>query len=73
MKTQDLSNIMKTFKDKLEFEDKLEEAISKWINSFTVDQLKAYVQDDLRHYYTNSADEEETLIFIQDMETLRVR
>ena len=52
------------------FEDKLEKAISKWTASLTPDQLISYVQDDLQHYYTNSADEEEALIFIQEMDTL---
>ena len=51
------------------FEDKLEKAIIRWTDSLNIDQLISYVQDDLGHYYTNSADKEEALRFIQEMET----
>ena len=50
------------------FEDKLEEAIVRWTDSLDIDQLVTYVQEDLWSYYTSSADEEEALIFIQEME-----
>ena len=50
------------------FEDKLEEAIVRWTDSLDIDQLVTYVQEDLWSYYTSSADEEEALTFIQEME-----
>ena len=55
---------------KLDFnnEDKLEEAIVRWTDSLDIDQLVTYVQEDLWSYYTSSANEEEALTFIQEME-----
>jgi len=52
----------------MDIEDKLKQAISKWTNSLDVDQLKDCVQKDLWAYYTESADEEEALEFITEME-----
>lgn len=52
----------------MDIEDKLKQAISKWTNSLDVDQLKDCVQKDLWEYYTESADEEEALEFITEME-----
>jgi len=52
----------------MDIEDKLEEAITKWTNSLDIDQLINYVQEDLWAYYTESADEEEALEFITEME-----
>jgi len=52
------------------FEDKLEEAIVRWTDCLDIDQLVTYVQEDLWSYYTSSADKEEALTFIQDVETL---
>jgi len=57
---------MTTFEDKLE--EALEEAIVRWTDSLDIDQLVTYVQEDLWSYFTSSADEEEALIFIQEME-----
>ena len=50
------------------FKDKLEEAIVRWTDSLEIDQLISYVQEDLWVYYSESADEEEALTFIQEME-----
>ena len=50
------------------FEDKLEEAVVRWTDSLDIDQLVTYVQEDLWSYYTSSADKEEALTFIQEME-----
>ena len=52
----------------MDIEDKLKQAISKWANSLDVDQLKDCVEKDLLVYYTESADEEEALEFITEME-----
>ena len=52
----------------MDIENKLEEAITKWTNSLDIDQLVNYVQEDLWAYYIESADEEETLEFIKEME-----
>ena len=52
----------------MDIEDKLEEAITKWTDSLDIDQLVNYVQEDLWAYYTESADEEEALQFIAEME-----
>ena len=49
-------------------EDRLEAAIVRWTDSLDIDQLVTYVQEDLWSYFTSSADEEEALIFIQEME-----
>ena len=51
------------------FEDKLEEAISRWTGDLNIDQLITYVQENLWEYYTDSADKEEALQFITKMET----
>ena len=49
-------------------EDKLEEAIMRFVDAMDIDNLLSYVSADLWEYYTESADEEEALIFIQEME-----
>ena len=51
-----------------EVEDKLEEAIMRFVDAMDIDNLVSYVSADLWEYYTESADEEEALQFIDDME-----
>ena len=53
---------------RVEVEDKLEEAIMRFVDAMDIDNLVSYVSADLWEYYTESADEEEALIFIQEME-----
>ena len=49
-------------------QDKLEDAIIRYAKGLDMEALLNYVTDDLWDYYTNSADEEEALAFIQEME-----
>ena len=49
-------------------EDKLEEAIMRFVDAMDIDNLVSYVSADLWEYYTESADEEEALQFIDNME-----
>ena len=53
---------------RVEVEDKLEEAIMRFVDAMDIDNLVSYVSADLWEYYTESADEEEALQFIDDME-----
>jgi len=53
---------------KVEIEDNLEQAIMRYVDGLDIDGLVNYVAADLWEYYTNSADEEEALSFIDEME-----
>ena len=53
---------------RVEVEDKLEEAIMRFVDAMDIDNLVSYVSADLWEYYTESADEEEALHFIDEME-----
>jgi hypothetical protein len=53
---------------KIETENKLEQAIMRYVDALDMEGLVNYVTSDLWEYYTNSADEEEALSFIGEME-----
>lgn len=53
---------------KVETENKLEQAIMRYVDALDTEGLVHYVTSDLWEYYTNSADEEEALSFIDEME-----
>jgi len=53
---------------RVEVEDKLEEAIMRFVDAMDMDGLVSYVSADLWEYYRESADEEEALQFIDEME-----
>ena len=49
-------------------QDKLKDAIIRYAKGLDMEALIDYVTVDLWGYYTGSADEEEALAFIQEME-----
>ena len=53
---------------RVEVQDKLEQAIMRFVDAMDMDGLVSYVSADLWEYYTESADEEEALQFIDEME-----
>ena len=53
---------------KAEVQDKLEQAIMRFVDAMDMDGLVSYVSADLWEYYRESADEEEALHFIDEME-----
>lgn len=53
---------------RVEVQDKLEEAIIRYVDAMDMDGLVSYVSADLWEYYTESADEEEVLRIIDEME-----
>jgi hypothetical protein len=56
---------------RVEVEDKLEQAIMRFVDAMDMDGLVSYVSADLWKYYRESAygaDEEEALQFIDEME-----
>jgi len=53
---------------KAEVQDKLEQAIMRFVDAMDMDGLVSYVSADLREYYRERADEEEALQFIDEME-----
>ncbi len=53
---------------KAEVQDKLEQAIMRFVDAMDMDGLVSYVSADLWGYYRESADEEEALQFIDEME-----
>lgn len=53
---------------RVEVEDKLEQAIMRFVDAMDMDGLVSYVSADLWEYYRESADEEEALQFIDEME-----
>lgn len=53
---------------RVEVQDKLEQAIMRYVDGLDMDGLVNYVTADLWEYYTDSADEEEALSFIDEME-----
>ena len=53
---------------KIETENKLEQAIMRYVDSLDMEGLVNYATSDLWEYYKNSADEEEALSFIDEME-----
>jgi len=50
-------------------EDRLEMAVIKYVDSLPLDTLVEWVTNDMWQYYRKSADNEEVLTFIQEMET----
>ena len=54
-------------------EDRLEMAVIKYVNSLPLDTLVEWVTNDMWQYYRKSADNEEVLTFIQEMETQHER
>ena len=52
---------------RVEVQDKLEEAIIRYVDAMDMDGLVSYVSADLWEYYTESADEEEVLQIIDAM------
>ena len=52
---------------RVEVQDKLEEAIIRYVDAMDMDGLVSYVSADLWEYYTESADEEEVLQLIDAM------
>ncbi len=53
---------------RVEVQDKLEQAIMRFVDAMDMDGLVSYVSADLWEYYTESADEEEVLQIIDEME-----
>ena len=53
---------------RVEVQDKLEQAIMRFVDAMDMDGLVSYVSADLREYYRERADEEEALQFIDEME-----
>jgi len=53
---------------KAEVQDKLEQAIMRFVDAMDMDGLVSYVSADLWEYYRERADEEEALQFIDEME-----
>jgi hypothetical protein len=53
---------------RVEVQDKLEQAIMRFVDAMDMDGLVSYVSADLWEYYRESADEEEALQFIDEME-----
>ena len=53
---------------RVEVQDKLEQAIMRFVDAMDMDGLVSYVSADMWEYYTESADEEEALHFIDEME-----
>ena len=53
---------------KIETENNLEKAIMRYVDALDMGSLVDYVTADLWEYYTNKADEEEALSFIDEME-----
>ena len=53
---------------RVEVQDKLEQAIMRFVDAMDMDGLVSYVSADLWEYYTESADEEEVLQIINEME-----
>tara|TARA_R100000951_G_scaffold65640_1_gene55376 strand:- start:209 stop:388 length:180 start_codon:yes stop_codon:yes gene_type:complete len=53
---------------RVEVQDKLEQAIMRFVDAMDMDGLVSYVSTDLWEYYRESADEEEALQFIDEME-----
>ena len=49
-------------------EDRLEAALIKYVDGFSLDDLKDWVSNDLWAYYSKSATDEETATFIQEVE-----
>ncbi len=49
-------------------EDRLEAALIKYVEGFSLDDLKEWVSNDLWGYYRKSATDEETATFIQEVE-----
>lgn len=52
---------------RVEVQDKLEQAIMRFVDAMDMDNLVSYVAEDLWGYYRKSADEEEVLQFIDEM------
>jgi len=53
---------------KAEVQDKLEQAIMRFVDAMDMDGLVSYVSADLWEYYRERADEEEALQFIDEMQ-----
>ena len=53
---------------RVEIQDKLEQAIMRYVDGLDMDGLVNYVTADLWEYYTDSADEEEAMSFIDEMQ-----
>jgi len=53
---------------RVEVQDKLEQAIMRFVDAMDMDGLVSYVSADLWEYYRESADEEEALQFIDEMQ-----
>ena len=53
---------------RVEIQEKLEQAIMRYVDGLDMDGLVNYVTADLWVYYTESADEEEAVSFIDEME-----
>ena len=48
-------------------QEKLDQAIEKYVDALELKGLVDYVTNDLKTYYTESADSEEAEMFIQEM------
>jgi len=53
---------------RVEVQDKLEQAIMRFVDAMDMDGLVSYVSADLWEYYRECADEEEALHFIDEMD-----
>ena len=49
-------------------DEQLENAIDTYVDSFSYKGLISFMQKEILDYYTNSADEEEKQMFIEEME-----
>ena len=48
--------------------EQLENAISTYVDSFSYKGLISFMQEEILDYYSNSADEKEKQMFIEEME-----
>ena len=49
-------------------EEQLENAITTYVDSFSYKGLISFMQEEILDYYSNSADEKEKQMFIEEME-----